>query len=34
MSISIEEKLKQINTMNIASISDAGALQELASTGN
>lgn len=31
MSISIEEKLKQINTMNIASISDTGALQELAS---
>lgn len=31
MSISIEEKLKQINTMNIASISDAGTLQELAS---
>lgn len=31
MSISIEEKLKQINTMNIASISDTGVLQELAS---
>ncbi len=31
MSISIEEKLKQINTMNIASISDTGTLQELAS---
>ena len=31
MSISIEEKLKQINTMNIASISDTGILQELAS---
>lgn len=31
MSISIEEKLKQINTMNISSISDTGALQELAS---